>query len=176
MGQLLQIVLDNLFKLWPYRIIDIDCNGLRFVRKGTDILLPGGHWFFPGLQRIEEFSVVYQELDCLIQSIETKDGASVSFSANLGYVVTDIRKARCGLHHRDATLERALRGHLANVVADADFASSKRERKKLCTAAKAALKLEAEKWGVDVQIVRLTDFVKAQQQRRFMSHATASAS
>lgn len=171
MGQLFQLILDNLFKLWPYRIIDVDCQGVRFIRKGVELLQPGGHWFLPGFQYVEEHVVVYQELDCQTQSVETQDGESVTFSANIGYAVFDLVKARTGLHDHETTLERALRGHLAAAIADVDFAVSKRDRKKLCTAAKAALKPEATAWGIDVQQVRLTDFVKAQQQRRFMGNS-----
>lgn len=134
--------------------------------------MTGGHWFVPGLQYIEEHVVVYQELDCQVQSVETKDGESVTFSANIGYAVVDLVKARTNVHDHETTLERALRGHLAAAIADVDFAMSKRDRKKLCTAAKAALKAEATEWGIDVQQVRLTDFVKAQQQRRFMDNSS----
>jgi hypothetical protein len=47
-GQLFQLVLDNLYKLWPVRIVDADEQGLRFkYGKHTSLLQPGVHWFVP---------------------------------------------------------------------------------------------------------------------------------
>ena len=96
---------------------------------------------------------------------------SVTFSANCGFTIFDLALMRRSVHDLDTTLERALRGHLADAVANADFAVSKRERKKLCTAAKATLKKEAAEWGVTVENVRLTDFVRADQRRLFQDFA-----
>jgi regulator of protease activity HflC (stomatin/prohibitin superfamily) len=171
-GQLLQIVLDNLYKLWPVRIIDVDSQGVKFSPKKVEKLDPGVHWFIPGWQEIEHWTVVYQEIDCQLQSIATTDNISVTFSANCGYTVQDASLMRTKVQHFDATLERALRSNLAEAVSDSEYVLTKRKRKSLCNAALKALRDETKDWGVTIEKVRLTDFVPAEQQRRFNSQDT----
>lgn len=168
MGQLFQLVLDNLYKIWPYRIVDADEQALRFWLGKTVILLqPGGHWFVPGLSKIEKWTVTYQEIDCLVQSMETKDGISITFSANAGFVVTDVVKMRLGMHDFDATFERSLRGILGEIVETTTFADLRGSRSRLAARAKRQLAREMNPCGVEVRRVRLTDFVRTKQYRLF---------
>lgn len=169
MGQFFQLILDNLFKLWPIRIIDVDSQGVKFSPKRVKVLYPGIHWFIPGFQQIEEWAVVYQEIDCQLQSIATIDNIFVTFSANCGYTINDASLMRSKVQHFDGTLERAVRSNLAEAVADSEYALTKRKRKSLCYAALKALREETKDWGVTIEKVRLTDFVPADQQRRFIS-------
>lgn len=169
MGQLLQIVLDNLYKLWPVRIIDVDSQGVKLFPKGVKLLHPGVHWFIPGIQEIEHWTVSYQEIDCQLQSISTTDNISVTFSANCGYTVQDASLMRTKVQHFDSTLERALRSNLAEAVSNSEYVLTKRARKKLCSEALRALREETKEWGVTIEKVRLTDFVPAEQMRRFNS-------
>lgn len=167
MGQLAQIILDNLYKLWPLRSIDADCQGVRFTGKHVALLPPGFHWFIPGLQRIEELAVAYQEIDCAIQTVETTDGISVSFSANCGYTVEDAAARRTKVHDFDSTLERMIRGHFADAVAENSYAGLMLKRKQLARSVKTELKKETSLWGVTIVRVRLTDFTRARPWRVF---------
>jgi regulator of protease activity HflC (stomatin/prohibitin superfamily) len=168
-GQLFQLVLDNLYKLWPVRIIDVDSQGVKFSPKKVEKLDPGVHWFIPGWQEIEHWTVSYQEIDCKLQSVATSDNISVTFSANCGYTVQDAALMRTQVQHFDSTLERALRSNLADAMADSEYAQTKRGRKKICSAALKALRAKTAEWGVTIENVTLTDFVAAEQQRRFLS-------
>jgi regulator of protease activity HflC (stomatin/prohibitin superfamily) len=167
-GQLAQLILDNLYKLWPVRLIDADCQGVRFtLGKFVKRLEPGPHLFFPGLQEIEEWSVAYQEIDCKTQSVDTTDGEPMTFSANVGYTIEDAKLMRTEVHNFDSTLERATRGILGDMVAECDLKSLRRSRKKLAADTLNALREETSGWGVTIHKVRLTDFTRAEQQRRF---------
>jgi regulator of protease activity HflC (stomatin/prohibitin superfamily) len=166
-GQLLQLILDNLYKLWPIRIIDADEQGLRFHKGVPTLRQPGICWFIPGLQKVEKINVVYQEIDCEVQSMETTDGISISFSANAGFVVTNVVKYRLGVHDADATIERCLRGILGEIVETTQFADLRASRKRLADRAKRELIKQVEPWGVEVQKVRLTDFTRSKQYRLF---------
>jgi regulator of protease activity HflC (stomatin/prohibitin superfamily) len=115
-GQLFQLILDNLYKLWPYRIVDADCQGIRHWRGGMTLLLPKGHWFVPGLQEIETYNTVYQNVDCGEQSLTTKDGKRVTLSCNLGYRINDLVKMRLSYWHFDKTLVNEARGVVYEVV------------------------------------------------------------
>lgn len=170
MGQLFQAILDNLYKLWPYRIVDADCQGVRFTfGKKVEKLEAGGHWFFPGIQHVEEWAVKYQEIDCKVQSVETSCGEAVTFSANVGYTIEDVSLMRTEVHDFDLTLERATRGILGDMVAETDLKTLRTRRKKLAADVLKALKEETSGWGVTIRKVRMTDFTRAEQQRRFNS-------
>lgn len=147
----------------------MDSQGVKFSPKKVEKLDPGVHWFIPGWQEIEHWTCVYQEIDCMLQSIATTDNVSVTFSANCGYTIEDAALMRTKVQHFDATLERALRSNLAEAVSDSEYATTKRKRKSICYAALKALRAETEGWGVTIQKVRLTDFGPAEQQRRFLS-------
>lgn len=168
MGQLFQLILDNLFKLWPVRIVDADEQGLRFrFGKKTDLLAPGVHWFFPGLMKIEKFCVTYQEIDCQVQTMDTVDDVCISFSANLGFIIHDVVKYRLGLHNTDDTIERRFRSILGDIVEDAKYDELRKARRKLADKAKRELIKQVESWGVTVQNASLTDFARVRAYRFF---------
>ena len=170
MGQLLQIVLDNLFKLWPVRIIDCDCQGVRFTLGNPgELLQPGWYLHCPGLQKIEEWSVEYQELDCATQSVETSDGVAVTFSANVGYTIEDAAAMRTKVQNFDGTLERSLRGCLAKAVARMEYGELSEKREKIARWTLRTLRRESAEWGVTIKRVRWTDFTRSEQQRRFVT-------
>lgn len=171
MGQLLQIILDNLFKLWPIRVIDTDCQGVRFtLGDPAEKLEPGWYLHCPGLQKIEEWAVKYQELDCATQSVETRDGVSITFSANAGYTIEDAAKMRTEVHDFDSTLERSLRGCLAKAVAKMNHADLVEKREKIARWTLRSLRRETAAWGVTIKRVRWTDFTRSEQQRRFVTN------
>lgn len=168
MAGFLQTVLDNLHKIWPVRIIDADCQGVLFVLgRWTFLLSPGPYLFIPGLMRIEERVVVYQEMDCQLQSMVTKDNVETCFSGNVGYIIKDARKASTLVEDVDQTLERASRAHLADVVNQNNYDDIRKNIKKAGRIARNNLAREARVWGVDIVRVRFSDFVRCKQWRMF---------
>lgn len=91
----------------------------------------------------------------------------MTFSANVGYTIEDAKLMRTEVHNFDSTLERATRGILGDMVAECDLKSLRRSRKKLAADTLNALRDETSGWGVTIHKVRLTDFTRAEQQRRF---------
>lgn len=168
MGQLFQLIIDNLYKLWPVRIVDADEQGLRFrFGKKTDLLPPGVHWFVPGLMKIEKFCVTYQEIDCEVQTLDTADNICTSFSANMGYIIRDVVQYRLGLHSADSTMERRLRGILGELVEESDYIDLRKSRRKIADRAKKEIIKQVEPWGVEVVNVSLTDFARTKAYRLF---------
>jgi regulator of protease activity HflC (stomatin/prohibitin superfamily) len=166
-GQLIQAILDNLYKLWPYRIVDIDERGVRFTFGQPKALTPGGHWFVPGFQTIERYHIAYQEIDCALQSMETKDGIGITVSANVGYVIVDVVKYRTAVYNTDATLERAMRGTLGEIIETSTFEQLRGGRKRLSISLKKELTKQGEEWGVEIRNARLTDFTRTRAYRVF---------
>lgn len=160
MGQLFQLILDNLYKLWPYRIIDADCQGVRLYRGGMTLLKPGGHWHFPGLHQIEEYCTVYQNIDCGEQRLTTKDAIKVTLSCNLGYRITDLMKMRLQFQHFDTSLRNVARGIVYEVVAEHTYAELIADPQMIQQALLKGCRKELEGTGVRVMDAKLDQFAE----------------
>jgi regulator of protease activity HflC (stomatin/prohibitin superfamily) len=167
MGQLFQLILDNLYKLWPYRIVDADCQGLRLYRGGMKLLLPGGHWFWPGLQEIETYNVVYQNVDCGEQSLTTKDRKRVTLSCNLGYRTHDLMKMRMSYWHFDKTLVNDARGIVYEVVTTHTLDELLADPEVIQKVLLAELRKEFAGSGVRIQSAKLDQLVEVKPYKVF---------
>jgi regulator of protease activity HflC (stomatin/prohibitin superfamily) len=162
MGQLLQLLLDNLYKLWPLRIIDEDQQGLRFRADGSiSLLLPGRHWFVPGLQRIEQVQVAYQQVECGVQNMETKDGVGVSFSFNVGFTIADAATQRVKFFDFDDTLRLIVRGKLGEIVHAHTYEELQTLLPEISKKILSALRQEVSGSGVRIKDVRPDEFGKS---------------
>ncbi len=162
MGQLLQLILDNLFKLWPCRIVDADAQGVKFLSNGkVALLLPGRHLFCPGFQRIEEIHTAYQQVDCGVQNMETADGVSVSFSFNVGYVIKDAALLRTKYYEFDATLRLIVRGMLGLIIHEHTYENLQRMLPEIAAKILTDLRNEVAGSGARIKDVRPDEFGKS---------------
>lgn len=116
-------ILEWLAEFWPIRVIDAGCQGILYKQDGTaKCLTPGWHLFIPRLQRIEEVNVQYQNVDCGLQSLTTKDGMEISISLNVGYRIADVALLYTSYQHFDSSLINMARGHAAEIVCETAWA------------------------------------------------------
>lgn len=166
MGQLVQLILDNLYKLWPVRIIRANEQGVRLGHKGdAKLLLPGKHLFCPGLHQIERKVVSYQMTDCDLQSCTTKDGVEVTVSLNLGYEIRDLALMWVKYEHFDTSLINKARGHALEVIMATEHAVLSAEPAKIARAILAAVREDVRGTGIKLVDAQLDQFVKARQYR-----------
>jgi regulator of protease activity HflC (stomatin/prohibitin superfamily) len=166
MGQLLQLILDNLYKLWPVRIIRAHEQGVRLGRKGdAKLLSPGWHWFCPGVHHIERMVAAYQMVDCDLQTCTTRDAKEVTVSLNLGYRITDLALMWVGFQHFDTTLINKARGHVLEVIMATDYAVLCAEPAKIARTILSAVREDVRGSGVKVVDAQLDQFVKTRQYR-----------
>lgn len=122
MTNIMEWIRDFLLEFWPIRIIDAGSLGVLWKQNGTSRnLQPGLHWFIPKLQRIEEVAAQYQNQDCGVQSLTTKDGKEIQISLNVGYRVADAAALYREFQHFDTSLINMARGHCAEVVCDSTW-------------------------------------------------------
>lgn len=162
MGQLFSLILEHLYALWPVRIIDADCQGVRFTfGKRVALLQPGLHYFCPGLQEIEKWVVVYQSLDCGLQALETKDGTAISLSINVDYEIRDAVLMRTKFQNFDATLKNIARGIIGEWIIGATYDDLKNRVDDLMTNLKTELARKVYGSGVKIKEVRRDVFTRA---------------
>jgi regulator of protease activity HflC (stomatin/prohibitin superfamily) len=167
MGELFARLLDNLRELWPVKIIHSYERGVRFkMGQVTEPqLMPGWYLFWPFFWSIYEVSVVEDVLDLPSQSITTKDGKMVTFSANVSYEVTDAVALWTEVQDFEVNLARVACGHLALKVREWEWIELQAKQKELESSLKGTLTTRVKSWGVRVLECRLTDFVQAKQIR-----------
>ena len=117
MGDLFRQLAEWVKEFWPVRIIDAGNQGVLYRQDGTArCLQPGTHFFIPKLQRIEEFACQYQNVDCGIQNLTTKDGVNVTLSLNVAYSIQELALLHTTYQHFDTTVVNDARGHAAEQV------------------------------------------------------------
>jgi regulator of protease activity HflC (stomatin/prohibitin superfamily) len=163
MGQFLQIILNFMREyLVVWRVVYKGQLGIRWTMgKWVKNLKPGFYFFLPIFQRIETTWACYQEVDTLTQTFSTKDGKAVSLSANVGYTIYNAAKYHTEVYNFDATIERAIRGHLFEILHSLDYEEIRTSIPALAGLLRDAVHQQATAWGVRIHQVRLTDFVSA---------------
>jgi regulator of protease activity HflC (stomatin/prohibitin superfamily) len=163
MGQFLQIILDFVREyLVIWRVVYKGNMGCRWtLGKYTKNLKPGFYFFLPIVQHIEFTPSCYQEVDTLIQTFSTRDGKSVSISANVGYTIYNAAKWYTEVYNFDSTIERAIRKHLFRLLHALDYEDIRASIPALSVVLRDAIHAQATDWGVRIHEVGLTDFVSA---------------
>jgi regulator of protease activity HflC (stomatin/prohibitin superfamily) len=166
MGQLVQLILDNLFKLWPVRIIRAHEQGVKLGRKGdAKTMQPGLVWFIPGWHQIEKKVVVYQMCDCDLQSCVTKDGKEVTVSFNLGYRIMDLALMWVSYDHFDTSLINKARGHVLEIIMAAEYDVLMQDPARIARTILSSLREDIRGPGIKLVDARLDQFVKTRQYR-----------
>lgn len=155
--------------LAPFRVIKVYERGV-VLRLGVPhrVLEPGWNWILPfRIEHVEEIVVVEQTMDLMPQSITTKDDASVTFSVNLVYRVTDPVAYHTVVTDFDRSAEAYARIHLSQRARDKTWRELLEDQKKLESSLEGTLSTRLAKWGADVVSVGFTDLTKAKTFRVF---------
>jgi regulator of protease activity HflC (stomatin/prohibitin superfamily) len=163
---LLQWLLDNL-REWKFIVFIRDYQRGVHFRKGLYLrTLDPGWWVrIPYVDDVEDVTVVDDVLDLPVQSITTKDGHMVSFSANIAYEIVDVHKMYCRVQDFETSLSRAAMNHLARKVRDWTWDELMLNQRDLEKSLRDTMTTRVKEWGVKVLDVGLTDLVQAQQYR-----------
>lgn len=152
----------------PWVVVRADEQG-SWLRWGhpRGMLGPGFHWFWPVADQVTIYNVAYQQVDLPAQTVPTKDGKEVTFSANIGYVITDAQLMELNVQDFDSTLQRVAMGLLARKVSGRTYAEVTEERAEYEDAMTRSLATRVKSWGVEIKDVRITDFCRTRPIRVF---------
>lgn len=165
MGEFLRILLE-LFNTYfvPWEPIYPDQQGVRYTtipfRRGRwKTLQPSMHFYCPILQTIEVYTVSYQEVDCILQSLHTSDGKRIILSANVGYTVRDAGKMSVNVADARRTIERAARRHMFAEAISRTWDELVNDLVKVQVIVRRAIREESNDmgWGLNIKRVGLTD-------------------
>ncbi len=166
MGDFLRIVLEKLYEVWPLRVVRSYQKGVPFwlgevgEEKGA-----GVYAFVPFFGAFEIVDVVEDVIDLPSQSITTKDGKMVTFSANVSFEVVDAVALWTQVQDFGENLSRVACGHLALKIREWTWDELQEGQRKLELSLRDTLTTRVKPWGVRVLECRLTDCVQAKQFR-----------
>lgn len=163
MGNFLMWLVQLLWEyLFPVKTIPTGKRGARwwFGKICKKDLAPGVYMYVPYFHRIEDCWACYQEVDTLTQHLTTKDGVSVTFSANVGFTVFDAALWWTKIYNFDTTVERKIRKVLFTALLYLDYEDVRATLPVLVGLIHKQLQEHVSQWGVNIVEVGFTDFAK----------------
>ena len=158
---------DWLVEKSPLQIIESWEQGIRFRNGVPDPRPLGAGWWciVPVLWRVEVIPVMPRYIDLPTQSVTTADAVELTFSANICYEIVDAVAAYTSIHDYEDYMSRLAMGHLHEKVSEWKYAELMADRKKLQKSCASTLSTRAEKAGIKINDVKLTDMVKSRAYR-----------
>lgn len=144
----------------PFTIVYEGTRGVRWwlgkVQRRD--LKPGFYWYVPYLHRIETTASCYQETDTMVQQFTTRDGVTVSLSANVGYEVWNAALWWTRVFNFDTTVERKIRKILFQCLQALTYEEIRDSLPALTEVIHESLQQKVHSWGVRIVEVEFTDF------------------
>ena len=140
-----------------------------FFKPGVEVVAcgPGLHWFWPATTRWEEYPTSFQTDNLPSQTVETKDGASVTLGGMIAYRVSDVAKLLTTCASPVMAIRTVALPAIHLVASRMDWEDLKEEQRKttLNTKLRNAVKKRLEELGIDVESVELTDMTRVRAYR-----------
>jgi len=144
-----------------------------FFKKGITVIScgPGLHWYWPATTRWEMYSTAFQTDNLPSQTVETKDGVSVTIGAMISYRVGDVAKllTQCVspvMAIRTITLPAI---HMVACRLDFEVLKEAQRKQTINTSLRNAAKKSLAELGIDVDSIELTDLTKVRTLRLIQS-------
>jgi regulator of protease activity HflC (stomatin/prohibitin superfamily) len=166
----LQTLSEIIQRIWwsvmPFAVVDFNERAIR-VRLGRVIeeLGPGFHWRRLFVEKIEKVSAAEDFIDLPFGDVPSKDGKTITFSANVGYRIVSPNKLWNSVTDPDQNLSRLALGKLATLVSRKNADELALGQKAVRTWLKRELTRETEAWGIEITRVFITNWVEAKQLR-----------
>ena len=153
LGELLFAAAEWLYGYWPFRIVAEWEQGVR-LRFGriTAKLDPGLHMFWPGIGEIITKDAVLDVNITELQTVDTADDQSVTFSLALKYRVVDLARLYSSIQDHDATITNEVCASAAQWVQTLDYSDIQSD---LSDSVWRDLHVRLEEWGIELIDVSL---------------------
>jgi membrane protease subunit HflC len=162
-------IMDLGEELLPFEVIDHYHRGLR-LRFGVHVggvLEPGFHWKWPFMDKIIWDMVKMKTFDLEEQSCTTKDWKGVVVKGVIKYEIKDIVKSLLESNGPVDSVSDMTRGIIRNAIIERDWIEC--NTADLGKEIREKARREAEKWGIRILEVTLTDLSESRSFRIFNS-------
>lgn len=152
------------------RVVDQYERGVVLtLGKHTSTRSPGLTWIFPGVQRMMKVDLRILTVDVPRQEVITKDNVTVHVDAVVYYQVDNADKATLDIQDfRKATLTYA-QATMRDVVGEVDLDKLLTERDQLSTDIKVIVDKFTDKWGINVDTIKIQNIELPQDMKRAMA-------
>ena len=159
-GELLAKLWERIWDFWPFRIVTEWEQGVR-VHAGKIVAelkhdngpIPGArglHWFIPLLGEIMVESCNWETGQSWLQTLESKDRATVSVQFSVTFRVWNLRMYYQSIHDHEQTLYGAVRSAAGEVIPTLEWSEL---TDKLPELMMASMKKRIRGWGLEVSEV-----------------------
>lgn len=155
-GEFLAKVLEWIYEFWPLRVVRQWEQGIRLHAGEITALLtycdgpfPGArglHWFVPLVGEIMVESCNWETGQSWIQSLESRDGCTVTALFSVTFRIRDLRLYYKTIHDHQATIYGAVRSAAGEVIPTLAWD----ERAKVAELMLEAVKKRVRGWGLEV--------------------------
>jgi len=140
--------------LLPFVIVE-QWNEAVHLRFGKYIAVrkPGLHFKLPFLDSIIETAVITQSVNLPAQTLTTLDEQGIVLKAIIRYQITDVKKYLLNVMHANDVLIDTTQGMIRDIVEITNWADLVNVNETITNEVKEYV----EKWGIDVEIITITD-------------------
>lgn len=165
--KLVDVALEFLGDVLPWKIVNMydEAVLLRFG-KTYKVLKPGFHWKIPFVDNPMVVTVVTSTLSIPVQSVITNDQKEVAVKAVVKYSIKDVVAYSENIYDAKDAISDLTQGFIAEVVNSKSWEEC-RDTKKLSQNITTRVRAGVKKYGIDVEAVTITDFVKTPSFRMF---------
>jgi regulator of protease activity HflC (stomatin/prohibitin superfamily) len=164
------LIVSPFFFLIGIRIIDQYEDGLVLTfGRYTSLREPGFRWVFPIVQRMIKVDKRIATVDVPRQEVITKDNVTVGVDAVVYFKVKDSSRAVLEIQNfRHATVLYA-QAVMRDVVGNEELDTLLSERDRLSEEIKKQVDVETDKWGIDIDSIKVQNIELPQDMKRAMA-------
>jgi len=157
--KLIDFLLQFIEQLFPFVIVKQTTKGVRLrFGKFLDILDPGFHWKISFFDEVLPQTVVWTTFSMPSQSLTSKDGKDVVVKGVIKYRVVDIQIFALEVWDAIDAISDMTQGIIFDIVKDKTWEELQTIDLKPLITRKA--RLEAKRWGIEIETVTLSDLAK----------------
>ena len=152
------------------RVVDQYERGVVLtLGKHTSTRGPGLTWIFPGVQRMIKIDLRVLTVDIPRQEVITKDNVTVNIDAVLYFKVKDADRAVLEIQDFKRATSTYAQATMRDVVGEVDLDTLLTQRDQLGQDIKTIVDKFTDKWGIDVDTIKIQNIELPQDMKRAMA-------
>ena len=165
--KLLEFLISIWSRLLPFSIVkEFEQAGWLRFGKLKKILGKGLHFKIPFIDEIDNYHVLKTAMTLEAQSLTTKDDVSIVVKGIIKYKTEDLSKFYTDVYNADDAIADVSMGIIRTIIAKKTWSECKEDN--LENEITKKVRVEARKWGLEVESVTLSDLAIMKSYRLLM--------